>query len=399
MIAADIWQRPVGQGGLCEGTVSAGGPPIRWVYDCGSNQTDRLASELQNLGGDLDFLFLSHLDKDHVNGLDELLMIRQVDEVVLPYLDDYARLLVLAAAVGTDRITGQLLDFMAGPAGWLRSRGVRRVTFVRAPRDGQAEDGPRPFLPRDAGPKVEGRLRPLWTPERTDRSGGSAIGSVEAGSLLTLSDTPGHQADWVFIPFAHTPSKKRLAAFRVEVRARFPSLRPTQIVQQIWTSEGRAKLRACYDEIWSSDHNLVSLSLYTGPASRSDEWMETLICGSHPYGNSYRRTGGTTGWLTTGDANLSGTLRRKSFLNFYEDVVDSVSVLVAPHHGAASSWHSAILHNMRNLRVGCAAAGPNGYGHPHPAVVTDIQSHPGTGFWQVSEAKTSLLHLHAERLG
>jgi glyoxylase-like metal-dependent hydrolase (beta-lactamase superfamily II) len=76
-------QHAVGQGGLFSGEVTTQGKPRRWVYDCGSNQHDAPVREIKTVaaGGDLDLLFLSHLDSDHVGGVDQLLTQVKVREV------------------------------------------------------------------------------------------------------------------------------------------------------------------------------------------------------------------------------------------------------------------------------------------------------------------------------
>lgn len=395
MMKVQISQRPVGQGGLCEGVLEAGEDVIRWIYDCGSNQIDRLRKEISTVHRDLDLVFLSHLDDDHVNGLDHLLVNKDVVEVVLPYLEDHERLIVLAQAAAQGRLSGQFATFMADQTGWLRNRGVERITFVEGPGETDGEDASTPRLPPDAGPETKGPLTPDWSIP----AGGSAarrdgVARVPAGAMIQMTDVAHRIADWVFLPFAHPPSKALMRAFEAELAAQFPGMKPADIVQTIWTSRGREKLQTCYDALWSSDTNLVSMSLYAGPATDAGRWREAVTLGARHY--HLRRGARTAGWLATGDAKLSGKGRRGGFGKFYAGVLDKVVVLVAPHHGAANSWESAILIGMTRLSVGCAAAGPNGYGHPHKAVSDDIDAHPGAVFWQVSDDPFSILRLEAQ---
>lgn len=85
---ATLIQHPVGQGGLMSGLLELPDRTIHWVYDCGSNQAEPRDREIAIVEGhgNLDVLFLSHLDSDHVNGIDRLLMSVKVQEVVLPDL-------------------------------------------------------------------------------------------------------------------------------------------------------------------------------------------------------------------------------------------------------------------------------------------------------------------------
>lgn len=391
MLQASIVQRPVGQGGLCEGTIGAGGPPLRWVYDCGSNQTAELQREVAAVGQDIDLLFLSHLDADHINGIDLLLGRCTAAEVVLPYLNDEERILSLAQAIAEARFTGQFADFIGDTAGWLERRGVRRVTFVRGGDDQDAPDGPRPDVPERPSRDGEGRLKPYWSRAPTQNLEWSKIaatiaGVVESGAYVGLSN--GHvQADWIFLPFVHPPSKTLVVAFRAELAKHFPGQSAAQIAQAVWTHAGREKLRICYDRLWRA-HNLISMSLYAGPVS-ADGWTSWIS--SHDAWGWVN--GQSPGWLTTGDADLSGRRRREAFRMFYSDYLDKVSVLVVPHHGARPSWNSDLLLGLTRLRVGCAAAGINGYGHPHSSVIDDIRGHPGASFWQVAEAQASALRM------
>lgn len=391
MLSAEIHQRPVGQGGLCEGALSAGGRPLRWVYDCGSNQSVPLAREAAKAPRTLDLLFLSHLDADHVNGIDLLLAHASAVEVVLPYLNDHERLLVLAQAVAGGRLTGQLLDFMDDAAGWLQQRGVQRVTFMGGPDEGLEADLPTPDLPRGGVSGGEGSLKPFWNEEPAAIAGAAAgVTLARCGDFIGIASAAGTQADWVFLPFVHPPSKPLVAAFQAEIAASFPGQSAAEIVSAIWDASGRERLHLCYDALWA-DHNLVSMSLYAGPAVGSDAWrLNITMHRSATYGEHR-----SPGWLSTGDADLSGLRRRQAFMRFYRQVQQQVAVLVVPHHGAATSWNADVLTGFTHLKVGCAAAGPNGYGHPHAKVEEDVWGHIGARFWQVSDAPSSLLTLSA----
>jgi hypothetical protein len=63
MLRVTMTQHAVGQGGLASGTIGVGGSPLRWVYDCGSDQPRPLCREIRRVarGGELRHLFLSHL--------------------------------------------------------------------------------------------------------------------------------------------------------------------------------------------------------------------------------------------------------------------------------------------------------------------------------------------------
>jgi hypothetical protein len=388
MLNVEMLQRPVGQGGLFEGVVDAGSTPLRWVYDCGSNQKEALSREVNSLRGPIDLLFLSHLDDDHVSGLDILLARHKAAEVILPYLTDVGRLLALGKAISDGRLSGLFVDFLSNPSDWLLRRDVERVTFVRG-SDDDSKDGPVPDEPRPGRQEVDGLLLPKWTREPRRLAGKSReIRVAEQGTFVCLSTNSG-LADWTLLPQVYPPSKARAAAFGKALAKHFPGLAPAEIAERAWTVDGREKMRACYEGLWT-DHNLISMSLYMGPTPHSQRnWSFEL---RHRYLWMPER-GSLPGWLSTGDADLSVSSRRRAFHHFYNDYLDQISVLVVSHHGSSTSWHDDILEGMSSLSVGCAAAGRNGYGHPHRAVIDSFRGLDNMSFVRVCHKKGTSLQL------
>lgn len=137
-------QLPVGQGFFHAGTVSIGASTFNYVYDCGSEYPEPLKRAITNyideLSGDtINALFVSHLDYDHVSGLDQLLLFSKADVAVLPYLSPASRLIMVAKATDRGSLDSTYLNLLCDPTGWLVSRGVQQVIYV-TPR-GKAKAG------------------------------------------------------------------------------------------------------------------------------------------------------------------------------------------------------------------------------------------------------------------
>src|SRR5690625_5279469 len=158
-------QLPVGQGGFhigCllerrrsfRGARCDGAPLFVWVYDCGSDQLSVLESQIRSVSGiRINMLFLFHLDEDHVVGVDKLLLTAsEVQEVVLPYLNDEEWALHLASGASRSALSGTFIDLVASPADWFGARGVKRITYVEANgEEGEGPDGPDPTEPSGEG--------------------------------------------------------------------------------------------------------------------------------------------------------------------------------------------------------------------------------------------------------
>jgi hypothetical protein len=394
-------QHAVGQGGLFSGHLTTQGTPLRWIYDCGSHQRDALRREIKTVagGGDIDMLFLSHLDSDHVGGVDELLGQVKVREVVLPYLNECTVLAIMARDASSGALTGTFIEATNDLATWFGSRGVETITFVVGADEDDLGDGP--SLPFDPSDWREGECSPKWTrpPEPATelirdsdlpqgRSGSVAMmQQVACGAAVQLL-TPMGAINWTLIPYVQLPSPKQMRAFEQALEDEFGSPHDKRaIVARAKEADVRDKLRDCYDALWL-DHNLITMTLYCGPLNlqRSDVSFAKLR-----YHGSWSDEGG--GWMLTGDAHLDGLRRREQFLRYYGRVTPLVNALMLPHHGSILNHSVLVLDGMPKLIVGYAAAGPNSYGHPHHDVKDAVNSHWNAHFHRVSEHRPSQLEM------
>ncbi|WBO21731.1 MBL fold metallo-hydrolase [Sphingomonas abietis] len=396
-------QHPVGQGGMTSGELRYNGQTLRWVYDCGSNQTGELTREVVRVaaGGEIDLLFLSHLDSDHVRGVDQLLLATKVRQVVLPYLDETAVLVAIARDAARGTLTGTFLEATTDPAAWFGSRGVETVTFVNG-ADDDGEGGGGPILPGEPRGGGEGRVFAKWSrdpvpldarttadQDQTAQSENARanLGQVQPGAALMMA-MPGGSLNWVLIPYVHVPSAKRLRAFDQALEAEFGKpLDKKAIAQSGKDRTVRDKLRDCYDALWG-DHNLISMTLYAGPWTPENFHVSI---GRVTPNHSWFEGAEPGGWILTGDAHLDQLRRRQRFLHFYRDQLPLTNIYMVPHHGSIHNHSDEVLEAMPNLRLGFAAAGANIYDHPHDAVRDAVSAQPTAGFLQVSESLATRL--------
>ncbi|KJH80348.1 hypothetical protein [Stutzerimonas stutzeri] len=393
-------QHPVGQGGMFSGQLDAGNATLRWVYDCGSNQQDRLSEEIISVAaqGSIDLLFLSHLDSDHVNGVDRLLAATTVTEVVLPYLSTAEFALAVALDLTTGALSGTFLEFVTDPAKWLIGRGVSTVSFV------QTVDEDQPLgewlIPEPNGefPRADDnrRLKMQWpaTAVKMRAVKKGTVQDIAAGAAASVA-TNGQRVDWLLAPYAHKPSKERMQAFRKALEHCFgKGLTRLAVVRHARNESGRAQLKACYRALWC-DHNKVSMSLYAGPQA-SPVITSIRLPFSHWRKGALPLQSAEIGWLMTGDADLASDGRLDALLDYYHHLRERVSVLVLPHHGSELSFHPWLLHGFSNLSACIVAAGRNQYGHPHYGVYKHVMDYLGMQGWhQVSECPTSGFGVHA----
>jgi len=401
-----IVQHAVGQGGLHCGELTLGQKPLRWVYDCGSNQADALKREIASIarGGDIDLLFLSHLDSDHVNGIDLLLSQVRVREVVLPYLDEETIVVTIARDAARGTLTGVLVEAVSDLAGWFGSRGVETVTFVD---DSDDEGGDGPDVPDAPDGGGDGDCIAKWTRDTVplpEFGSDSQISEdtaqmrrVPPGAAL-LATIPGALLNWTLVPYVHKPPAALMKAFNDALDAEFGKGASKQAISQSAKDPAqRKRLRNCYDALWA-DHNLISMTLYSGPIQPKGMEIAVHIGPGHPYRTTHYEYSSIGGWMLTGDAHLDCLRRRQHFLKFYRHFSKLISIFMLPHHGSIHNHSDELLIAMSELRVGFAAAGPNSYGHPHDEVRDAVQAHHYAVFHQVDHRKFNQIVMKVREL-
>jgi hypothetical protein len=408
-------QYAVGQGGFHGAGVYVGPdqdrtspPAFTYVYDCGSDQTwaldpaiDRFAARFGNINA----LFVSHLDRDHVNGIDILLSRADVNTVYLPYLDDYCLVLDLLEADRQGGLSGALIEASLDPAGWFGRRGVRRVIRV-GPGGPEGTDGP--FLP-EPSPEPEpdrSKITAKIDPEDATvlsqgREGSRAdLCKMTPGSLIVFSG-PAGQLDWVLIPHVTPAPRERVTAFVKAMRSalglkpgrRIPSARLSDCLTKTRTRRG---MRDAYEAIIAGGamrmHNRMSMSLYSGPTGRGDRtrWVHTLSEPGWPrlwycWKSSNH---GPVGWLGTGDATLKVEDVWDAFRATYDRILNEVVTLDLPHHGSRHNFRSDLTALPRLRHAIANASELSRHGHPSPDVIQELESR-GIRVWQVSHKPIS----------
>ncbi|BCM26202.1 MBL fold metallo-hydrolase [Methyloradius palustris] len=390
-----ITQHPVGQGGMASGFLQSQNSQFHWIYDCGSNQSEALNREIEIVAarGKVDCLFLSHLDSDHINGIDRLLSRTRVREVVLPYLNEIDGLIAVAHDTATGILAGTFMTFLSNIEGWLSARGVEQITYIMPRSDDDDENEElNPNLPEGGTNSDEGIISAEWslTDTKSSSSPVMKVQKLETKAILKIMTAP-MKPNWIFAPYAHRPSDKALIAFKADLKATFGHFNTKRILATVLRDpQARIQLRNCYELIWSN-HNLVSMALYAGPIRSSAQWQGYRR--QSPYWQ-YRRYPYSepcvVGWIGTGDMQLNLSRRYKAFITYYRKLLNEINIFVLPHHGSYHNFTPLLLKEIPYATQCVAAAGPNSYGHPGEEVIRAVLA-SGKEFVHISDQIHSAL--------
>ena len=399
-------QMPVGQGGMLICTIETGGEalPFSFMFDCGS--LDRkligkvLTRESKRLPHLIAVLFISHLDIDHVQGIDLLFTntTTKVHTVVLPHIDTFA--LLSAAATTKGDVTSDYLAFLSDPVGWLRKRDVRVV--IQLARD-NGDNGtlasdfdadPVSWGPREDrdGPRLEvtgrqapGEKRNLSLVSRDANGQSKATQKLSMSSVQFRIGRRGAAPLWIVAPYCHMFDTQKMTAFHAKVAefiktnlAKSPSAwgakRGDLLQRVIGDPALRAKLKKCYKALHDDD-NVPSLSLYSGEPPNSAGNGYLVGTALKPYWwREGERWNQLLGWLTTGDAILTTNYLFDAWRAFFSPILDKVGIFVLPHHGSKLAFTAERLQSVTELQYAqlLVCAKSSAKKHPHPDLVADL---------------------------
>ena len=208
-------QYPVGQGCFHSGYISLERTiheiphEFRYIYDCGSDNRKALDSATDYFRQDVnnvDALFISHLDRDHVNGLDRLLSLISVNTVFIPYVNDIVSVLDLVGADLENQFSATLVEVSMTPELWFHRRGVSHVVRVRERKDNSRND--EPF-------NLPGRLEDA---ERTSTR--ANLLDIDSGRPINVPNMM-RPRKWVLVPHVHPVPINQLDSFKNKIKSVF----------------------------------------------------------------------------------------------------------------------------------------------------------------------------------
>jgi hypothetical protein len=403
-------QFPVGHGGFHAGRIRAvtwlrSFPPLHrstleqksfldlvYVFDCGSEHPDAFTRSLQkyrsNYPDHLDFLFLSHIHADHINGVDRLLGYTVPRVLVLPYLDLEDVAAIALSDYQEGRFSASYREYLRDPGAWWRGRGVETIIFIQpGGDDGIAPVAPTPDQPIEGEgiPTVregeieqpDARLAPILQKPQGPIEPGLTLADPNSRALPKSNVLAGsgsvfrlewryedkdawRSADWFLVPYVNPVQQANRAAFRKALLEYLQLSLPTpeefraRLLEELSSTEQAKALVDIYSENFGSNHNAVSLSLYSGPGHSEQSYRNRERAwhfweSSPNFALHHTHLNGQTpgGWLSTGDAMLKEKKRRLPWHQFFSRYEQTIGILTLPHHGSIHNFHEDVINWSR----------------------------------------------------
>lgn len=339
---------PIGQGAFYTERFEK----INVVYDCGCGVKenickigDEAVKQSFESTDEIDILFISHFDRDHINGIKTLKKhCKSIKNVVLPELNNIEKMLIISIyralgfKEGANLIENPVRYFDEGT----------KIIRVESNKD-QKED--------NANDKQI--IEEIDNINREDKK-------IKSGTEIVSSKDP----NWCFIPYNYKYIERK---GKLKKKLANDGLIIEKIVNgdSDYIINNLEKLEEVYKEILNKKLNENSMLLYSGPLEQKNNnalissWHISLryICHKHRILNRI-------GCIYTGDADLNKVKIRKIFDKKY---LDSVGTVQIPHHGSRTSFKEDFF-DGKFYFCPISAGRINSYKHPHHQVISSIFS-------------------------
>lgn len=345
---------PVGQGGF----YSERHNNFNIVYDCGAIPVSDAKPVVQaafSNSEDIDVLFVSHFDYDHVSAISTLQKnVRNIKQVVLPLLDEEHKNLLINI---NRALSHNIIKLISNPQLFFGKN--TDIIYVKPAGDERnlGEEGTENDRFYD--------LREI--PFQKDKESGRI--EIDSGSVLSF----GGVFRWVFVPYNYLNRVRSSQLINELSKAKFDVTLLTSdsfyTLKNITTSAKRRALKQVYSRI-DGNVNENSMLVYSGPEKVNGDWCLCHEC----YDDCplprycYQKVG----CIYTGDSDLN----KVDLSAIYSSFILNTGVIQIPHHG---SKHNFLLNSLSQFwpYAFCPISfgTKNKYGHPAAQIINELSQH------------------------
>jgi len=329
---------PIGQGAFYSEKHNG----LQIVYDCGVWHKEKNNARVDNLisgsfeqGSNIDILFISHFDYDHISKIGVLNKMFPVKRIVLPLLHDNDK--ILLSKLYEVHGFADLAQLVKDPVTYFEPTGGK-VTFVSMAST--SENVSEIII-------------------RLENDVASIPDKIQSGTRLEIND-------WMFIPYNYDYGVRSIEIINRLLRLK---LNMDKILSEPdYILVNRKRIKGAYNAL-KGKINENSMFLYSGPSSKSAEHYGHYVhlflhCERHSHFHHYYNR---VACIYTGD----GDLNRVDLSIVYRSVFEMVGTIQIPHHGDHKSFKPDIF-SGRRIICPISVGVDNDYGHPSLQVMSNL---------------------------
>lgn len=354
---------PVGQGAFYLEQFKSNDERINVIYDCGSLTDVKLVErEIRtnfSEGETIEIVFISHLDQDHINGLEYLLKYCNVRNIVFPYTAKRDRI-TLAIDYLCNGSNPSEKDFIYG--------------FILDPYRALQEN------------YSQTRLYVIDEDRNNDRVMNDESENFEMISSgvnileCFLVSEIARKIHWEYVPF-NFKNDKRQKQFLEELDNNLKKLHLSlykigiENILHMWTDPDiQNAIITAYKKV-KGNLNTNSMVLFSGIRNDIQQWRIHSYNNYHYYCfykciKHFDCCFKKNGCLYTGDYEAKGKQKWDELKKAYSKYWDYIGCVQLPHHGSYKNYNQEF--SLFNAYFVISAGYQNKYGHPSGSVIKDL---------------------------
>lgn len=300
------------------------------VYDCGSygpksKYAEKVVKNAFSDDEEIDVLFISHFDSDHVNLINILKISTKIKFVVLPYLsDEDKKLLKILYSVDSENSIG--LSLINDPSDFFGN--ATKIILIKE----TASDG---LINNENTPEDISKLNQNIT--------------LDSGVKLSMNNNPS----WVYIPYNYKFDQNRRALLEILKSEKVNIKSLSEII-----NFDEKKLRKVYKALAKNNRiilNLNSMLVYSGPNNiQKDSYYEHLFI-NRP------------ACIYSGDTDFNKVKINDLFKSYW----NNIGTIQISHHGSGRDYDNNFF-DKRHYFNPISFDNTNNHGHPANYIIADI---------------------------
>lgn len=341
------------------------------VYDCGSignrEKIKKLIEKCFEGNEVIEAIFVSHLDEDHMNGVETLLKECKVKRICFPLITEEMKQTLKIRIMIEETIGNSysefVKEFIEDPEAAIKKikEDIEIELIEILPND--EED-----IVEENNKKIDSEDTKNKKIKRIKKKSGEDIAKEIKGLEYNYN-----QNKWELIPY-NFRQETRIKEFEEKLEEEFGEKISLEKVEEIWRKnedESREKIKKAYEGI-KGGLNTNSMTLFSGVREDSTRIQ---------YDSSYVKVG----CLYTGDYEAKGKNKWETLEEAYKEYWAWIGMIQVPHHGSARNCNDALI--SKKAVYFLSAGEKNGYKHPSHKVVEDIRLKYNNNLYIVTENK------------
>ena len=298
------------------------------VYDCGSMGNEEKIKELIEKCFErnkvIEAIFISHLDKDHMSGVKDLLKKCEVKRICFPLITEEMKQalkikIMIEEAMGNN-YSDFIKEFIENPEAVIRKiKEDIEIELIEILPNNEED------IVEENNKKIDSEDTKNKKIKRIKKKSGEDI----AKEIKELEHSC-NEKKWELIPY-NFKQETRIIEFEENLEKEFGKKISLKEVEKIWkeNEDNREKIKKVYESL-KGDLNTNSMTLFSGVRQVGKQMQ---------YDSSYVKVG----CLYTGDYEAKGKNKWKTLEEAYIEYWKWIGMIQVPHHGSIRNCNDALI--------------------------------------------------------